>query len=154
MGLLNSDLIIYGRSIGTGFAIQLVEEIQKITNESISCIILFSPFLSIRKLAYDLLLYSMDEKGKESRLSRLCSSILCYSIRQRLDSENTISKITCPIFIIHGLRDAMIPYEHSKRLHELCNTESSLLLSNHMTHNDYDIHADFIEPVGHFLSTN
>lgn len=54
-----------------------------------------------------------------------------------------------------------MPYTHAKQLQDLCGkemsehgTECSLLLSSTMTHNEFDIERDFLEPLQHFLTTN
>jgi len=164
---------------------------------TICCLLLMSPFLSIRQLARDLInaaFFSKKpdfehpeklEKPRSSTKKRRCctlspigsfSSVLSWLIRDRLNSEAAITYVHCPTFIIHGLRDTMVPYTHAKRLHELCGvnrvtsldqedllgtsgsvsagTECSLLISSTMTHNEYDIQTDFIEPIQNFFSTN
>ena len=61
----------------------------------------------------------------------------------------------------------MVPYTHGKLLHELCGkaknqtagkasggAECSFLLSQTMTHNEFDTEKDYFEPVSNFLQTN
>ena len=125
-----------------------------------------SPFLSIRTLAIDLLNQNLLQERQEVDATpqppSLASSVLGYLVRERLESKEAIKHIKCPCFIIHGLRDTLVPYTHAKQLHELCGTargledgrsgtECSLLLSASMSHNEFDMERDFLEPVGYFM---
>ena len=84
-----------------------------------------------------------------------------------MDSITAIRKIHCPCLIIHGLRDTLVPYQHAKHLQESCGkdndtanddispgTECSLLLSNRMTHNEFEMERDLIWPMNNFLQGN
>ena len=60
LGIKNEEVILYGRSIGSGFALQLVTAMESYCpvgeqSSPIACLILMSPFLSIRTLAIDLI---------------------------------------------------------------------------------------------------
>ena len=168
LGIKNEEVIIYGRSIGSGFALQLVTAMESYRPDEgpatspIACLILMSPFLSIRTLAIDLIDSIITNKSGQSSPS-WTSYALGFVVRERLCSKEAIKQISCPCFIIHGLRDTLVPYTHAKQLHEICGsekqeghqgTECSLLLSASMSHNEFDMEQDFIEPFGYFTQSN
>lgn len=133
-GVRNHEIIIQGRSIGTGIAIQLVTEIERIALEedsdqaSICCLILMSPFVSIRSLARDIILsevWGPENLHQTSLFRSWCSYFLSFIVRDRLNSAEAIASISCPCFIIHGLRDSLVPYTHAKLLHDLCGQKKS-----------------------------
>lgn len=40
-----------------------------------------------------------------------------YFIKERFNNLEHISNVTCPTFIVHGLKDKLIPYQHSQELY-------------------------------------
>mmetsp|Transcript_2044 Transcript_2044/g.3614 ORF Transcript_2044/g.3614 Transcript_2044/m.3614 type:complete len:137 (-) Transcript_2044:186-596(-) len=130
-------------------------------------------------LGFDQSSEGLGEEGaageKGSRVLGGISKIMSWIVRERLDNEDAIKRISCPCFIVHGLKDALVPYTHAKRLHEICGTkqnkssylekskrgshstgggsECSLLISQTMTHNEFDIDSDFMQPIENFLNT-
>jgi fermentation-respiration switch protein FrsA (DUF1100 family) len=55
--------------------------------------------------------------------------------------------------IIHGQKDTVVPYEHSVELHANCRGPSKLVLPPEMTHNEFAIKGDIIDPIASFLAT-
>ena len=49
------------------------------------------------------------------------------------------------------MKDNLIPYSHSKELHDKCGGPSSLIMPAKMDHNDFDFCEDLITPFFHFL---
>jgi len=49
------------------------------------------------------------------------------------------------------MQDKLIPYSHSKDLHDKCGGPCSLVLPTRMDHNDFDFCEDLITPFYHFL---
>jgi pimeloyl-ACP methyl ester carboxylesterase len=88
--------IIYGRSLGTALAVRLAAQVQP------DLTVLVSPYWSLTELAH--LHYPL-----------LPSTLLRYPMRTFED----IGRIEGPALIIHGDQDALIPFEHSVRLHAL-----------------------------------
>ena len=39
-----------------------------------------------------------------------------FLIKERFPNFEHISKVTCPSFFVHGLKDSLIPYKHSQEL--------------------------------------
>ena len=62
-----------------------------------------------------------------------------------------IAKVTCPTFILHGLKDNLVSYNHSQVLCDTCGGPSFLLLPEQMDHNNLDVIGDFIAPLSEFL---
>ncbi|WP_422080273.1 alpha/beta hydrolase [Ulvibacterium sp.] len=91
-----NDIIVYGRSFGTGIASRLAAK------NNPCRLILESPF------------YSAVDLGKH-RFPFLPVSLLS---RYRFPSHEYLKEVNCPIFIFHGTEDAVIPYDSAKRLYE------------------------------------
>lgn len=51
-----------------------------------------------------------------SIFASISSSLVSYMIRDRLDNEEAIKHVSCPCLLIHGIRDTLVPFWHSKRL--------------------------------------
>lgn len=88
------DIIIFGRSIGSGPATWLA------SRKNIGALVLMSAFTSIRAVVRDL-------AGKWAQ----------YLIKERFNNLEHISRVTCPTFLIHGLKDSLISYKQSQDLH-------------------------------------
>ena len=88
------DIIIFGRSIGTGAATELTSKIHP------SALILMSPYSSLKSAAKDK------------------SSLVGLMLKDKFNSIGKMKDIKCPILFIHGQLDDVIAPDHSKRLHE------------------------------------
>ena len=62
--------------------------------------------------------------------------------------------IRCPTFIIHGLRDTLIPHTESQLLHDACKCPSSIYIAKDMDHNEFDFNFDLTNPAYFFLIQN
>ena len=122
-------MIVFGRSMGSGAATHIASK------KSPGCLLLMSAFKSIRAIAE-------DQAGR----------VLKYLISERFNNLEKIKDVTCPTFIIHGMKDNLIPFEHSKTLHDNCNGPCSLILPPEMDHNDFDYCEALITPFYHFLN--
>jgi len=123
-----SDLILFGRSIGSGPAAYLA------SRKPVGALVLMSAFTSIRAVVKDL-------AGKWAT----------YLIKERFNNLEYISKVLCPTFLVHGVRDSLIPFKHSQDLHSLCKAPCELLLPKAMDHVEFDFFADFTTPLILFL---
>ena len=88
-----SDIIVFGRSIGTGPASWLASK------RKIGVLVLMSAFTSIRAVVKDLF-----------------GAVTQYLVRERFCNIEWIAKVTAPVFFVHGLRDRLISYRHSQAL--------------------------------------
>ncbi len=92
-----SEIIIYGRSIGSGFSTSLA------ASNHPKKLILDSPYFSMYHLVKMYLPFLP------------VASLLNYHIR----TYQHIQNVKCPIFIIHGTDDKLIPYRHALKLSQL-----------------------------------
>ena len=123
----NKDIVICGRSIGTGPATYLASQRKP------GALILISPIKSIRDTVKNLI------------------GPMQYLIRDRFNKYERITGVTCPLLIIHGQKDSLIPYEDSIKLSERTSGPYELVLPENMNHNDVHIYDDFLEPITSFL---
>ena len=90
-------LIIYGRSLGSGFAAKLASDNKP------RYLILDSPFFSFKKVV-------------ERFLPILP---VRFVLRYQLRIDQWLANVTCYTYIIYGTRDWLIPIKHSEKLQEL-----------------------------------
>jgi fermentation-respiration switch protein FrsA (DUF1100 family) len=86
-------IYVYGRSLGSAVATHVA------VNHEVRGLILESPFTSAHEMA--------------SRHYRLVPSFL---VRLRLDNLGNIRRIRCPVLILHGNADALVPIEMGQKL--------------------------------------
>jgi uncharacterized protein len=91
------DIIVYGRSLGSGFACKLA------SNNRPKMLILDAPYYSFSHLTNRFLPFMP------------ITILLRFSIR----TDIWIKYVRCPIYIIHGTKDWLIPYSSSVRLQGL-----------------------------------
>ena len=121
------DIIICGRSIGSGPSVYLA------ANRDPGALLLISPFKSIRETASSML------------------GVLKYLVADRFKNIEIIEKVTCPLLIIHGQKDNLIPFSHSVELTERTSGPYELILPEEMDHNEFNLYEDFLEPITNFL---
>lgn len=129
MQISGSNLILFGRSIGTGPATWLA------SHKQVGCLLLMSGYTSIRQVAKNIV-------GK----------LLMYFIKDRFRNIDWIKQITIPTFIVHGQSDTLISYEQSVELHKNCKSPNTLLLPENMNHNEFDFFDDLTIPFSIFLT--
>ena len=86
--------IYHGRSIGGGVVCALAEEHEP------AAMILESPFLSVKRMA--------NRRGFPS-----------FLVLDPFDNEAVVPKLACPVLIMHGRRDSIIPFSDGQRLSQL-----------------------------------
>lgn len=128
LGIEEQNILIFGRSMGSGPATHVASKRKP------GSLLLMSSFKSIRAIAE-------DQAGR----------FLKYLIQDRFKNIEKIRKVTSPTFLVHGMMDKLIPYKHSKDLHDACGAPCSLILPTRMDHNDFDFCEDLITPYYHFL---
>lgn len=90
-------LIVYGRSIGSGFATKVASD------NNPRYLILDAPYYSFRKVV-------------ERFLPILP---VRFVLRYHLRTDKWIQSVKCHTYIIHGTRDMLIPLRHSERLQKI-----------------------------------
>ena len=90
------DVSIYGQSLGTGLSVSLA------ANHSPKRLILESPYFSMVDLI-------------QTHMPFVPEFLLKYQLR----SDLLITQIDCPVHVIHGDQDIVIPFEQGERLYAL-----------------------------------
>ncbi len=112
-GIVPSDIVIFGRSLGASVASRLASEYQPLA------LIVESSFTSIPDIAQDL--YPWLPARWLSRLSHA--------------TRDYVRDVRCPILIIHSRDDEIIPFRHGESIFASAN-EPRTLLTIRGTHND------------------
>jgi fermentation-respiration switch protein FrsA (DUF1100 family) len=116
----DQQIILYGRSLGTGIATYLA------TIHPPSRLILETPFVSMQELA-------------TRQFPFVPPMLLKYPLR----TDRWISAITCPVYLLHGTHDELIPYDSSQRLLASIRSEHELFTIKGGRHNDLAGFAEY-----------
>jgi fermentation-respiration switch protein FrsA (DUF1100 family) len=106
-------IIVYGRSIGTCIAVDLASK------NNPGFLVLESPLTNIKDLA-----------------KKYFPFLPTFLIRYKFDNSSKIQDVTCPIYLLHGDSDEIIPYKHSLRLQEHIRSKNRLFTLRGGHHND------------------
>ena len=126
----DKNIYIFGRSIGTSPAIYLA------SMRKPNALITISAFTSIKAVADNLV------------------GFLKIFVKERMTSIDYIKKVTCPIIFIHGQKDPLIPFKETILLKDNCDCPFEVVLPLEMTHNDFEIDEDIIDPINNFIKKN
>lgn len=129
LGIKEKDIILFGRSIGSGPACWL-SSVKKPGG-----LIIMSGFTSIKAVA-----------------KHLAGAFAGALLKERFKNKKYLTTVKCPALIIHGKKDNLIPYQQSVSLYDaLPGTNKRIHLPEEMTHVDYDYYDDLGRPVISFL---
>ena len=123
------SIFAFGRSIGTGPSTWLARF------RGLGCLFLMSAYTSIRDVV----------KNVAGKLAQ-------YFVAERFRNIDNMPYIHCPVLLIHGVLDSLIPYSHSQKLHEECAGLCHLILPKEMDHNFFDYYDDLLLPMANFLT--
>ncbi len=112
----NDDVIYYGESLGSGVAVQMA------TEHKPAGLVLEAPYTSVANRAAEIYFYIPVH----------------LLIKDHFNSLKKIQKVTCPVLILHGAKDAVIPISHGKALLEAANEPKKAIFFEHVGHNDFD----------------
>jgi pimeloyl-ACP methyl ester carboxylesterase len=129
VGLSHEQIIVFGRSMGSGSACALA------SRKPVAGLILFSAYKSVKEAA-----------------KSLVGGFLSAFVKERFKNITAIEKVQCPVLFIHGKKDKVIPYNHTVALHSKCKTAKTLVTPSEMTHNNFRIDEDMIEPILQFMA--
>jgi len=122
-----SEITVYGRSLGTTFATYVSSKNKP------KKLVLESPFYSIEEVA-------------KSRFPVLPIRALLH---YKFPTYKYINKVTCPITIYHGTKDKVIAYKQGKKLFESIDSNAKQLISvpegGHNNLVDFKEYLDTIE---------
>lgn len=117
------EIVVYGRSIGTGVAVELGSRVKP------RHVILETPYTSMPDLAHEFYPF-------------VPGWFLSYS----LDSERKIGEVVSPITIFHGTEDEIVPFRQGRRLYEAGKTkgvEIEFIEIEGGSHNDLSFFPDY-----------
>ena len=133
------NIILMGYSIGTGPAIKLAADLCN-ANTPPSAVITIAAFMSVVDIVKDM-------KGR-----LFLNHLIANTISNRWNSIENIKSVTCPILLLHGMLDLMIPYDHSKQLYGNCPSNTKVLrLIPGADHSKFQEPTDTIKPAAKFL---
>ena len=129
LGFDPRNIIVFGRSIGTGPATYLASQ-----RPNCKLLLLFSPFMSLRSAVKDM------------------ASVFSIFVRERFPNLARIEDVKCPLLIIHGEKDKVISVKHSQELFKKAQSKyKKLKTPENMDHNKYRLYDDLIIPAVQFL---
>jgi len=112
-------IILFGESLGTGVAVRLAVDVRPMA------LVLRSPFTSMADVAAHH--YRFLPAGR--------------LLWDRYDSLSCIGALTCPIAIVAGDRDRVVPYALSRRLFDAIQAPKTLVTVSGADHNDIELNA-------------
>ncbi|MEK7470245.1 MAG: alpha/beta hydrolase [Planctomycetota bacterium] len=89
-------LVYHGESLGCGFASELAAA------EPPACLVLEAPFRNLKAIA-------------DFHYPWLPTSIL---VKGKIDTAGNVARLRCPLFVVHGNRDEVIPFAHGRAVFE------------------------------------
>ena len=116
-GFSPENIILYGRSIGTGVALDLA------ARTSCKGLILEAPYSSLSRLANEKLPFFFPS----------------LYLRYRFDNIGKINEVSCPVIFLHGSDDTLIPPSHSVKLFDSFTGKKKMIIVDRGSHND--LHA-------------
>lgn len=108
LGIPPSQIIAYGRSVGGGPAIDLA------SREPVAGLVVESTFVTAFRVMTRIPLLPFD----------------------KFVNIDKIRKVRCPVLVIHGTADRVIPFEHGQKLYETANEPKRFLRVEGAGHND------------------
>lgn len=125
-------LIVYGRSLGSGFATKLASDNQP------RYLILDAPYYNFTRVV-------------ERFLPILP---IRFVLRYQLRTDRWIRKVRCPVYIIHGTKDWLIPIRHSQQLQKLNPKKLTLIRIHGGGHNNLPKFPEYHNFVRDILKTS
>ncbi len=123
-GFKNKDIILYGYSLGTYFAVYAAASLGQ--TDPFDAVILEAPFTSVRDVA-----------------AVTVSHLLPVSLLLK-DTYNSLAyvpHVNTRVFVAHGKQDARVPYEQGKRVFEKAADPKIFFSSDKATHTDLRRHG-------------
>jgi fermentation-respiration switch protein FrsA (DUF1100 family) len=112
-----NEIVIYGRSIGSGPAVYLAKSSKP------RMLILEAPFYSMRDVA-------------QYHYPFLPIGLIDWILRYPMRCDLWIPEVVCPIYLFHGTKDEIVPYRSSEKLLKLIKTKGELITIEGGMHND------------------
>lgn len=132
-GVASRSVVLYGQSLGTAAAIDLA------SRRECGALVAESGLSSASDMAGAIMPW----------LPRFVRGLT----KNKLDSVSKIARVSCPVLVVHGGRDELIPVEQGKRLFDAAREPKQLKIIERAGHNDlsavggasyFDSLADFV----------
>lgn len=111
-GIKTKDIILWGHSLGTAVAMNTA------VNNRVKALILQSPIKDINSAANDVLKFYI----RHIKIPWIRTSVKNHfkeiEFMQKFDNINKISKVRCPILLVHSKTDRIAPSKNSRELYE------------------------------------
>lgn len=120
-GVPAMDIVVYGESLGTGIAIQLVSRV------AVAGVILDAPYTSMLELAG--LHYPELPAG--------------FFLTDRYDSLSKIGDVKVPVLIVHGDQDGVVPLEMGERLFQALTGDKEIAVMKGAGHTDHNLFGSY-----------
>tara|TARA_B100001057_G_scaffold443459_1_gene479563 strand:+ start:44 stop:847 length:804 start_codon:yes stop_codon:yes gene_type:complete len=111
-GIKETDIIIYGESLGTGVATHLSQ------NRNFAGLILETPFTSMVDAAKTFYPYIPVK----------------FLLKDKFENKKKIKNINLPILVMHGEADQIVPFSMGKKMFELANEPKYSYFTKHDNH--------------------
>merc|ERR1719384_704417 len=150
-GIPGSQVILFGRSLGSGAALRLAKYARDKFHWSVGGVILQCPYISIKQIVSD-----------------YACAVGSFLIPTYYDNLTTLKQLCCecpsameskrwvPLLILHGEQDEIIWPYHGHALYEEALKQGhpsvEAAFPPNATHNRWDLHDDIIKPVSAFMS--
>lgn len=108
-----NQITVYGRSLGSGLAVYLAKE------KKPKRLILETPYNNLADVAKYHYPY-----------------LPIFLMKYKLNSEDLIGSVKCPIYIFHGTEDLVIPLEFAKKLDSKITKDHKFFIITNAGHND------------------
>ena len=79
------------------------------------------------------------------------AGFLSHLVKERFVNIEEMENVKCPTFFLHGKKDKLIPYQHSKDLKKTCKGPTFAHFPKTMDHNEFSFMYDLVEPLKYFL---
>lgn len=126
---LEENIVVYGRSIGTGVAVRLAAE------QKPKLLLLETPYYNIEDLAKNIVPFLP----------------LKYLLKYKFESNKYITEVKSPIYILHGTADNVVPYSSGQKLFELVKDKASFTTFENGTHSNLATFEEYDLLVGKVL---
>jgi pimeloyl-ACP methyl ester carboxylesterase len=118
-----SNVIMIGESLGSGVATEMAVKYK------FKGLFLITPYTSISDRAGEIYPFLPTK----------------YLTKDNFQVEENIANINQPLFIIHGTKDVVVPFQHSNRIFEHAKQPKKIIIYPGVGHNDYDVKEIFEE---------
>ena len=119
-GFASEHIIVWGYSLGTGPTLDLAAYVCRDLRATLGGVILVSAYTSILDTA---------EEWAGAWVKK------CFA--ERWDNRTAIGAVTCPVLLMHGQHDKLIPAQHSKTLLNLAPGDAVLTLFPNVGHTSF-----------------